>query len=126
MTDPQSYRTEREWFEDNAMTSTVPAAAPFKKEQTSDDIYGDGNRSVDSVEHMVGELTSVNSARVSVGKHKESLDGKDKKRINYLVKHRHTSTFEHNLITLRFRVPLYVRSQHHRHRTWSYNEISRR
>jgi thymidylate synthase (FAD) len=23
-------------------------------------------------------------------------------------------------------MPLYVRSQHHRHRTWSYNEISRR
>jgi len=23
-------------------------------------------------------------------------------------------------------VPLYIRSQHHRHRTWSYNEISRR
>ena len=29
-------------------------------------------------------------------------------------------------MTFKFVVPLFVRSQHHRHRTWSYNEISRR
>ena len=29
-------------------------------------------------------------------------------------------------MTCKFVVPLFVRSQHHRHRTWSYNEISRR
>ena len=33
---------------------------------------------------------------------------------------------EHCLVTFRFKVPLFIRSQHHRHRTWSYNEISRR
>jgi thymidylate synthase (FAD) len=71
-------------------------------------------------------LTIVNSARVSFGKHKEELDEKDRKLINYLVDHNHTSTFEHNVATFRFVVPLFVRSQHHRHRTWSYNEISRR
>ena len=43
-----------------------------------------------------------------------------------MVKHRHTSTFEHNVATFRFVVPLFIRSQHHRHRTWAYNEISRR
>ena len=37
-----------------------------------------------------------------------------------------TSTLEHCVITFKFTVPLYIRSQHHRHRTWSYNEISRR
>ncbi len=126
MTNPDAYRTQREWLGDKSITATVPAAAPFKKEPKSVDIYGDGIGSVDYVEHMGDDLTIVNSARVSFGKHKESLDEKDEKLINYLVKHRHTSTFEHNLITFRFRVPLYVRSQHHRHRTWSYNEISRR
>jgi len=90
------------------------------------ELYGDGIGRVDLVEHMGNDLTIVNSARVSFGKHKEELDGKDKRLINYLVKHRHTSTFEHNVATFRFVVPLYVRSQHHRHRTWSYNEISRR
>ena len=90
------------------------------------DVYGDGIGRVDLVDHMGTDLTIVNSARVSFGKHKEALDEKDKRLVNYLVRHRHTSTFEHNVATFRFVVPLFVRSQHHRHRTWSYNEISRR
>ena len=90
------------------------------------DIYSDGIGRVDYVNHMGDDLTIVNAARVSFGVEKEELDGRDKKLISYLIKHRHTSTLEHNLITFRFSVPLYVRSQHHRHRTWSYNEISRR
>ena len=90
------------------------------------DLYNDGIGHVEYVEHMGSDLSIVNSARVSFGKHKEELDGKDKKLIKYLIKHKHTSTLEHNFITFRFKVPLFIRSQHHRHRTWSYNEISRR
>ena len=90
------------------------------------DLYGDGIGSVEYVSHMGTDLTVVNSARVSFGKHKEDMDEKDEKLINYLIKHRHTSTLEHNVVTFRFCVPLFVRGQHHRHRTWSYNEISRR
>ena len=90
------------------------------------ELYGDGIGHVEYVEHMGSDLSIVNSARVSFGKHKQELDGKDKKLIKYLIKHRHTSTLEHCLVTFRFKVPLFIRSQHHRHRTWSYNEISRR
>ena len=90
------------------------------------DLYDDGIGFVELVDKMGTDLTIVNSARVSFAKHKESLDAKDEKLINYLVKHKHTSTFEHNLATFRMKVPLFVRSQHHRHRTWAYNEISRR
>ena len=90
------------------------------------ELYEDGIGKVDYVSHMGSDLTVVNSARVSFGVEKNELDDKDRKLINYLIKHRHTSTLEHNLLTFRFTVPLYVRSQHHRHRTWSYNEISRR
>ena len=90
------------------------------------DIFGDGLGSVEYVQHMGSDLTIVNSARVSFGKEKAEIDDKDKKLIKYLASHRHTSTFEHNVITFRFKVPLFIRSQHHRHRTWSYNEISRR
>ena len=97
-----------------------------KKYSKSIDLWNDGIAKVEYVEHMGSDLTVVNSARVSFGKHKEELDGKDEKLIKYLIKHRHTSTLEHNLVTFRFCVPLFVRSQHHRHRTWSYNEISRR
>ena len=90
------------------------------------ELYGDGIGAVEYVSHMGDDLTVVNSARVSFGKHRSELDDKDRKLINYLIRHRHTSTLEHNLVTFRFCVPLFVRSQHHRHRTWSYNEISRR
>ena len=90
------------------------------------ELYGDAIGAVEYVEHMGSDLTVVNSARVSFGKNKAILDEKDEKLIRYLIKHRHTSTLEHNTVTFRFVVPLFVRSQHHRHRTWSYNEISRR
>ena len=69
----------------------------------------------------------VNAARVSFGQDNNSpISNKDEKLINYLIEHRHTSPFEHNQVTLKFVVPLFVRSQHHRHRVWAYNEISRR
>lgn len=90
------------------------------------ELYGDGIGSVEYVQHMGTDLTVVNSARVSFGKHKDELDDRDRKLVKYLIEHRHTSTLEHNVVTFRFTVPLYVRSQHHRHRTWSFNEISRR
>jgi len=90
------------------------------------DLYEDNIGCVEYVSHMGSDLSVVNAARVSFGAEKQNLDDKDKKLISYLVKHNHTSPFEHCAITMRFTVPLFIRSQHHRHRTWSYNEISRR
>lgn len=90
------------------------------------DLYGDGIGKVELVDAVGSDLTIVNSARVSFGVHKSELDDKDKKLIRYLIKHNHTSTLEHCFVTFRVKVPLFIRSQHHRHRTWSYNEISRR
>jgi thymidylate synthase (FAD) len=89
-------------------------------------LFGDGIGKVEYVQHMGEDITVVNSARVSFGQQKEEVDSKDKKLIKYLIQHRHTSTLEHNSVTFRFCVPLFIRSQHHRHRTWAYNEISRR
>tara|TARA_B000000557_G_C20804767_1_gene457175 strand:- start:1748 stop:2464 length:717 start_codon:yes stop_codon:yes gene_type:complete len=89
-------------------------------------LYKDNIGKVELVQHVGSDITIVNSARVSFGVHKESLDEKDIKLIKYLIKHNHTSTLEHNIATFRIKVPMFVRSQHHRHRTWSYNEISRR
>lgn len=89
-------------------------------------LYGDGIGRCDFIQSWGDDLMLVNSARASFGVEKEELDEKDKNLINYLVEHKHTSTMEHNGITFRCVVPLFVRSQHHRHRTWSYNEISRR
>ena len=98
----------------------------MEKYEKSIKIYGDDIGCVDYIDHMGSDLTIVNSARVSFGVQKSDLDGRDKRLINYLIKHKHTSTLEHNVVTFKFTVPLYIRSQHHRHRTWSYNEISRR
>ena len=90
------------------------------------DLYGDGIGFIEYDQHMGDDVTIVNAARVSFGKKKESLDERDQKLIRYLIKHKHTSTLEHNVVTFRIKVPLFVARQHHRHRTWSYNEISRR
>lgn len=50
----------------------------------------------------------------------------DKKLIKYLAEHKHTSCFEHQAATLRLKVPIFVARQIQRHRTFSYNEVSRR
>ena len=89
-------------------------------------LFDDGIGKVDYICHMGSDMTIVNSARVSFGKEVKKISAKDKKLIKYLIKHHHTSTLEHCTVTFRIKVPLYIRSQHHRHRTWSYNEISRR
>jgi thymidylate synthase (FAD) len=90
------------------------------------DLFGDDIGSVEYVSHMGNDLSVVNAARVSFGQTRADLSKKDIKLIKYLMNHNHTSPFEHCAITMRFTVPLFIRSQHHRHRTWAYNEISRR
>lgn len=46
--------------------------------------------------------------------------------IHHLAAHKHTSCFEHQGATLRLKVPIFIARQIQRHRTFSYNEISRR
>ena len=91
-------------------------------------LYGDDIGRVQLIQHWGSDATVVRSARVSFGKDsdKEELSKKDIKLVKYLIKNKHTSTLEHCGMTFKFVVPLFIRSQHHRHRTWSYNEISRR
>jgi thymidylate synthase (FAD) len=90
-------------------------------------LYDDGIGRVEYIQHMGTEKTIVNAARVSFGQDNDKeLTERDHRLIKHLIGKKHTSTLEHNVITLKFTVPLFIRSQHHRHRTWSYNEISRR
>ena len=90
------------------------------------ELFDDKIGAVEYISHMGSDLSVVNAARVSFGSEKEEVDEKDIKLINYLMDHNHSSPFEHCAVTFRFTVPLFIRSQHHRHRTWAYNEISRR
>lgn len=91
------------------------------------ELYGDGIGKVSYIQHVGDDKMVANAARVSFGQdNTKPLTPRDKKLIKYLAEHKHTSPFEHNSITFLFEVPMFVRSQHMRHRTWAYNEISRR
>lgn len=101
---------------------------------------------VEYIDHMGSDLSAVNAARVSMdkesaweevlkteiedGPHAQfydyKLSDKDTKLIRYLAKHKHTSCFEHQAVTLRLKVPIFIARQIQRHRAFSYNEISRR
>ena len=86
----------------------------------------DGQGWVGLIDHLGNETTIVNAARVSFGKLKSTMDDKDIVLLDYLIENRHTSPLEHVVFTFSVHCPLFVRGQWHRHRTWSYNEISRR
>ena len=70
------------------------------------ELFNDEIGVVEYVKHDGSDLTVVNAARVSFGAHKDEIDDKDIKLINYLMSHGHTSPFEHCGITFRFVVPL--------------------
>jgi thymidylate synthase (FAD) len=46
--------------------------------------------------------------------------------INFLYRNKHLSPFEHGIFKFKVDVPLFVAREFHRHRTWSYNEVSGR
>ena len=78
------------------------------------------------IDNLGDETTIVNAARVSFGKLKDTMNERDIVLLEYLIENRHTSPLEHLVFTFSIHCPLFVRGQWHRHRTWSYNEISRR
>lgn len=91
------------------------------------DPLADGISDLSVVQSMGSDLIVANAARVSYGKDRPVWDAeKDPKLIRFLLKNKHTSPFEHCMATFHVACPLFVRSQWHRHRTWAYNEISRR
>ncbi len=80
------------------------------------------------VDHMGSDLSVVRSARVSYDAEWRTGEdaGADAKLINYLMKNKHTSPFESVTFTFEVKAPIFVFRQWHRHRTWSFNEISAR
>ncbi len=79
------------------------------------------------VDHMGGDLSIVRSARVSHNADwREGTNKEDEKLIKYLWRNRHTTPFEAVVFTFEINAPIFVFRQWHRHRTWSYNEMSAR
>lgn len=90
-------------------------------------IYPDEIGYVELVNTMGTDKSVVNAARVSLGEDcYERFSEADKKLMRYLADHKHMSPFEHVVFTFKVKAPLFVAMQHVRHRTASYNMISRR
>ena len=89
-------------------------------------IYEDDIGGVSLINHMGDDLTLVNSARASLGEVSTEMGEREKRLSDFLIREGHTSTSEHNVATFWIKVPMFVARQHMRHRTFSYNEISRR
>lgn len=84
------------------------------------------------VDSMGSDLSIARSARVSyAAEPRTEVDpstgiSPDSKLIHYLLKNKHTSPFESVTFTFEIALPIFVCRQWHRHRTWSYNEVSAR
>lgn len=80
------------------------------------------------VEHMGSDLSVARAARVSYDAdwRAGTDEGSDARLIHYLWRNHHTSPFEAVAFTFEVKAPIFVFRQWHRHRTWSFNEVSAR
>lgn len=80
------------------------------------------------VESMGSDLSIVRAARTSYAAEWRAGDdpGSDARLIDYLVRNHHTSPLEAVTLTVEVKAPIFVVRQWHRHRTWSYSEVSAR
>ena len=81
---------------------------------------------IEKIRHDGDDLSIVNSARISFMKESKEFSEKDEKLIKYLIRNNHTSPFEYPIISFEVKCPIFVARQWMRHRTFSYNEVSRR
>jgi thymidylate synthase (FAD) len=80
------------------------------------------------VDSMGSDLSIARAARVSYDAAWRAGEdqGSDAKLIRYLWKNHHTTPFEAVTFTFEVKAPIFVFRQWHRHRTWSFNELSAR
>jgi thymidylate synthase (FAD) len=80
------------------------------------------------VDSMGSDLSVVRAARVSYDAAWRAGEdsGSDNKLLNYLWANHHTTPFESVTFTFEVKAPIFVFRQWHRHRTFSYNELSAR
>lgn len=80
------------------------------------------------VDYMGTDISVVRATRVShAAAWRAGEDqGSDIRLIRYLWSNAHTTPFEAVTFTFEIKAPIFVLRQWHRHRTWSYNELSAR
>ncbi len=81
---------------------------------------------VELINSMASDSAVVKAARVSTGAESGQDIVKDMGLINYLMRDRHGSPFEHNAFTFYIEAPIFVFREFMRHRIASYNEESGR
>ena len=85
---------------------------------------------VELIKHSASDLDVVTAAWVSTkgerSKNTTDDDSKVSGLINYLMRERHGSPFEHSYFTFYVKAPIFVWREHMRHRVASYNEESGR
>lgn len=77
------------------------------------------------IDHMGSDERIVEGARISYKSPSKGPD-QDKKLLNYLWKHKHSSPFELCKITFNIKMPIFVMRQYVRHRMQNLNEVSAR
>lgn len=117
-------RSEDEQMSDTGQSAPAETIAPAAKFRS--------DVSVELVQAAAQDSDVVWSARVSTSGEKsieaQNEDASSSKGlINFLMKNRHGTPFEHNSMTFMVSAPIFVFREFHRHRVgWSYNEESGR
>lgn len=91
----------------------------------TEEIQFQSDMGVSLIDHMGTDNSVCNAARVSTGNHTANYS-ESNGLIRYLYRELHSSPFEHASATFLIDVPMFIRSQIHRHRVFSFNEISGR
>jgi thymidylate synthase (FAD) len=82
---------------------------------------------VELLETFGSDLTVVNAARVSLGKHVDEFTERDAKLCKYLADHDHVSPFFHPQARFRLKMPIWMAREWFRHTIgFARNEVSRR
>lgn len=81
---------------------------------------------VELLDVMGNDLSVVNAAKVSFAAQLKEMDESGIGLINYLMKNKHSTPFEHVVFKFRIKAPIFVVREWQRHRWSSFNEMSMR
>lgn len=76
--------------------------------------------------YFASDLDVVNAARVSFNSYEDEMNNRAVGLINFLIKNKHATPFEHCVFKFHVRCPIFVAREWFRHRWSSFNEMSMR
>lgn len=82
--------------------------------------------SIELIDTMGDDLSIVNAAKVSFSSELSEMDDSAVGLLNYLMKNKHATPFEHVVFKFRIKCPIFVAREWFRHRWSSFNEMSMR